>query len=76
MTILLCYKDVVKSCLKMSNLWYLFAVGFGSGLSLIVSGMMGLLVVILFWYLMTFLFWQFYLLVVMLGICIGVYFCY
>ena len=50
--------------------------GFGSGLSPIVPGTMGSLAAIPFWYLMTFLPWQLYSLVVMLGICIGVYLCH
>lgn len=37
---------------------------------------MGSLAAIPFWYLMTFLPWQLYSLVVMLGICIGVYLCH
>ena len=73
MTILPRHKDVAKSRLKMSNPWHLLAVGFGSGLSPIVPGTMGSLAAIPFWYLMTFLPWQLYSLVVMLGICIGVY---
>ena len=71
MTILPRHKDVAKSRLKMSNPWHLLAVGFGSGLSPIVPGTMGSLAAIPFWYLMTFLPWQLYSLVVMLGICIG-----
>ena len=76
MTILPRHKDVAKSRLKMSNPWHLLAVGFGSGLSPIVPGTMGSLAAIPFWYLMTFLPWQLYSLVVMLGICIGVYLCH
>ena len=68
MTILPRHKDVAKSRLKMSNPWHLLAVGFGSGLSPIVPGTMGSLAAIPFWYLMTFLPWQLYSLVVMLGI--------
>lgn len=75
MTILPRHKDVAKSRLKMSNPWHLLAVGFGSGLSPIVShdGVAGgdsLLVSD------DFLPWQLYSLVVMLGICIGVYLCH
>lgn len=75
MTILPRHKDVAKSRLKMSNPWHLLAVGFGSGLSPIVLAR---------WdrWRRSFLVsddlftWQLYSLVVMLGICIGVYLCH
>lgn len=60
----------------MLNPWHLLATGFGSGLSPVVPGTMGSLAAIPFWYLMTFLPWQLYSLVVMMGICIGVYICH
>jgi phosphatidylglycerophosphatase A len=66
-------KDIAKSRLNMLNPWHLLATGFGSGLSPVVPGTMGSLAAIPFWYLMTFLPWQLYSLVVMMGICIGVY---
>jgi phosphatidylglycerophosphatase A len=64
---------VAKSRLKLSNPWHLLATGFGSGLSPIMPGTVGSLAAIPFWYLMTFLPWQLYSMVIMLGICIGVY---
>lgn len=75
MTILPRHKDVAKSRLKMSNPWHLLAVGFGSGLSPIVLAR---------WdrWRRSFLVSddllprQLYSLVVMLGICIGVYLCH
>lgn len=33
----------------LSNFWYLFVIGFGSGLLFIVFGMMGMLVLVLFY---------------------------
>jgi phosphatidylglycerophosphatase A len=59
----------------MLNPWHLLATGFGSRLSPVVPGTMGSLAAIPFWYL-TFLPWQLYSLVVMMGICIGVYICH
>ncbi len=76
MTILPRHKDVAKSRLNLRNPWHLLATGFGSGLSPVVPGTMGSLAAIPFWYLMTFLPWQLYSLVVMFGICIGVYLCH
>ncbi|VDZ80498.1 phosphatidylglycerophosphatase A [Salmonella bongori] len=76
MTILPRLKDVAKSRLNLRNPWHLLATGFGSGLSPVVPGTMGSLAAIPFWYLMTFLPWQLYSLVVMFGICIGVYLCH
>ncbi|MCF3745064.1 phosphatidylglycerophosphatase A, partial [Salmonella enterica] len=72
MTILPRQKHVAKSRLNLSNTWHLLATGFGSGLSPVVTGTMGSLAAIPFWYLMKFLPWQLYSLVVMFGICIGV----
>lgn len=69
-------KDEAKARLSMLNPWHLLATGFGSGLSPIVPGTMGSLAAIPFWYLMTFLPLQLYYLVVLLGICIGVYLCH
>ncbi len=76
MTILPHHKDVAKSRLKMSNPWHLRAVGVGSGLSPIGPGTRGSLAAIPFGYLMTILPWLLYSLVVLLGICIGVYLCH
>lgn len=76
MIILPRHKDVAKSRLNLRNPWHLLATGFGSGLSPVVPGTMGSLAAIPFWYLMTFLPWQLYSLVVMFGICIGVYLCH
>lgn len=75
MTILPRHKDVAKSRLKMSNPWHLLAVGFGSGLSPIVrhDGIAGSDSVLVSDDLLP---RQLYSLVVMLGICIGVYLCH
>lgn len=67
--------DIAKSRLNLRNPWHLLATGFGSGLSPIVPGTMGSIAAIPFWYLLTFLPLQIYSLVVMFGICIGVYIC-
>ncbi|MEZ2586730.1 phosphatidylglycerophosphatase A [Kluyvera intermedia] len=67
--------DTAKSRLNLGNPWHLLATGFGSGLSPIMPGTMGSLASIPFWYLLTFLPLQVYSLVVMFGICIGVYIC-
>lgn len=68
--------DVAKRRLKMSNPWHLLATGFGSGLSPYLPGTVGSLASIPFWYLMTGLPPDVYSLVVMFGICIGVYLCH
>lgn len=75
MTILPRHKDVAKSRLKMSNPWHLLAVGFGSGLSRSFwdDGLAGSDSVLVSDDLFA---WQLYSLVVMLGICIGVYLCH
>ncbi len=69
-------KDVAKSRLRMANPWHLLATGFGSGLSPIVPGTVGSLAAIPFWWVMTLLPWQLYSLVVLMGICVGVYLCH
>ena len=68
--------DVAKSRLRMSNPWHLLATGFGSGLSPVVPGTMGSLAAIPFWWLMTYLPQDLYSLVVLVGICVGVYLCH
>lgn len=76
MTILPRHKDVAKSRLKMSNPWHLLAVGFGSGLKPNRSrhdGIAGSDSVLVSDDLLP---RQLYSLVVMLGICIGVYLCH
>lgn len=60
----------------MSNPWHLLATGFGSGLSPVVPGTMGSLAAIPFWWLMTYLPQDLYSLVVLVGICVGVYLCH
>ena len=69
-------KDLAKSRLRLSNPWHLLATGFGSGLSPYVPGTMGSLAAIPFWWLMAFLPPDIYSLLVMFGICIGVYLCH
>lgn len=71
-------KDIAKSRLTMRNPWHLLATGFGSGLIPFMPGTMGSIAAIPFWWLMmmTFLPWQLYSLLVMLGISLGVYLCH
>jgi len=69
-------KDVAKSRLKMSNLWHLLATGFGSGLSPWMPGTMGSIAAIPFWYLLNMLPQDIYVLILLFGICIGVYLCH
>ncbi|AXF74878.1 phosphatidylglycerophosphatase A [Erwinia tracheiphila] len=76
MIILPVSKDAAKRRLKMSNPWHLLATGFGSGLCPWVPGTVGSLASIPFWCLMTLLPQDLYSLVVMFGICIGVYLCH
>ncbi|MFU9138383.1 phosphatidylglycerophosphatase A [Erwinia tasmaniensis] len=76
MTILIADNYAAKGRLKMSNPWHLLATGFGSGLSPWVPGTVGSVAALPFWYLMSFLPPDIYSLVVMFGICIGVYLCH
>lgn len=68
--------DVAKSRLKMRNLWHLLATGFGSGLSPWMPGTMGSIAAIPFWYLLNMLPHDIYVLILLFGICIGVYLCH
>lgn len=65
-------KDIAKSRLTMRNPWHLMATGFGSGLIPFMPGTMGSIAAIPFWWLMTFLPWQLYSLLVMLGISLEI----
>jgi phosphatidylglycerophosphatase A len=69
------FMDEAKRRLRMSNPRHLLATGFGSGLSSVMPGTMGSLAAIPIWLLLIQLTWQLYLLLLICGICIGVYLC-
>ncbi|MGV3345529.1 phosphatidylglycerophosphatase A [Enterobacteriaceae bacterium LUAb1] len=60
----------------MRNPWHVLATGFGSGLIPWIPGTMGSLAAIPFWYLLIRLPTAIYSLVILFGICIGVYLCH
>ncbi len=65
-----------KRHLRMSNLCHLMATGFGIGLSPIMPGTIGSFSAIVFWLLLPPVIWVHNLILVMLSICFGVYFCH
>lgn len=69
-------RQQVISRLRLTNPWHLLAVGFGSGLSPVMPGTAGSLAAIPFWYFLIQLPQELYYLIVLLGICLGVYLCH
>lgn len=69
-------RQQIISRLRLSNPWHLLAVGFGSGLSPVMPGTAGSLAAIPFWYFLIQLPQELYYLMVLLGICLGVYLCH
>ncbi|WP_294910963.1 phosphatidylglycerophosphatase A [Tatumella sp. UBA2305] len=76
MTILAENRQQILSRIHLSNPWHLLATGFGSGLSPVVPGTIGSLAALPFWYLLILLPEDLYYLVVLAGICLGVYLCH